>query len=458
VSTGLAQQAAEQEPNDSATQAQRIVAGQHLDARLSTTADTDWYSFSLTAPQQVNLRAIPANTTLPWAPRDTLVAIYDRGGERRLAWNERCGGTHSDCGVTLPAGDYTCLVALQPTGSPGDYQLEFVSHAPRAIDVTEGPEPNDNQALGGTPTPFRLGDTLSGEIEPSDDADWFVFELTRPGIVQAACLDDGGIPQLDNTRLQLWRETSPGLWSALSTPSFTRNSHRVLDLMHTMNLPAANSLPAGRYAIQVDANQSTPNGTAPWDYRRVGKYALRTALIDLPGDLTGLGPTHEGPEPDNTAATATPLALGNDAIGGISDHGDTDWYRFEITAPTTIGATAEGFAPDAVAVTSVRLCDEAGNALASGTATSTAHGRLVHTLAAPGVYYLEVKGRLFSDTGGYVLHTGSCAPLYLASPPRPAPETRPEAAEAAQARRPAKVKAADASTDNRSNRLTVPPR
>ena len=57
----------------------------------------------------------------------------------------------------------------------------------------------------------------------------------------------------------------------------------------------------GRYAIQVDANQATPTGTAPWEYRRAGKYALRTALIDLPGD----GPTRERPEPNDAAATAT---------------------------------------------------------------------------------------------------------------------------------------------------------
>jgi len=442
-----AQNATEVEPNDAAGQAQRIVPGQSLDACLSTTADTDWFAFTLAVPQQVNLRAIAANTALPWAPRNTLVAIYDRAGSHRLAWNERSAGTHSDCGVTLPAGDYTCLVALQPTGSPGDYVLEFVTQPPRPVQVQEGPEPNDNPTLGGTPTPFRLGDTIAGEVEPAGDADWYVFELTRPGIVQAVCLDDGGVPQLDNTRLQLWRETSPGLWSALSTPSFTRNSHRVFGLMHTTNLPAANALAAGRYAIQVDANQATPTGTAPWEYRRAGKYALRTALIDLPGD----GPTRERPEPNDAAATATPLALGDDAIGCIDDHGDADWYRLEILVPTTIGATAAGLAPDPVVVTSLRLCDQDGRALASGTATSRAHGRLVTTLAEPGVYFLEVRGRLFSDTGNYVLHTGSCTPLHLAAPPRRDQGAPARAAEATQRTPAGKAKATDASTDNRSN-------
>ena len=64
-----AQNATEVEPNDAAGQAQRIVPGQSLDACLSTTADTDWFAFTLAVPQQVNLRAIAANTALPQPPK-----------------------------------------------------------------------------------------------------------------------------------------------------------------------------------------------------------------------------------------------------------------------------------------------------------------------------------------------------------------------------------------------------
>jgi len=412
-----AQRVVEVEPNDLASQAQTLTPGRIVHAQLSTTADVDWYAFSLPCAQQVNVRALPADAApadaAGRAARDTLVAIYDGSGETRLAWNDRSNGAHSDCGVTLPAGDYTCLVALKPTGAPGDYVVELLAREVRPIEVGEGPEPNDNPAHGGTPMPITLGCTIGGEIADAGDADWFTFVLERPGIVQVVCLDDGGVPQLDNTRLQFWRETSPGLWSAFGIPSFVRTSHRAFDLSHTTNLPAGNYLMPGHYAIQVDANTSTPTGSAPWNYHKVGKYALRTGCIELPG----LGPTAETAEPNGTAGRATPFSLGQDARGTIDDHGDTDWYRFEIDEPTTLGATAEGVGGHAVPVTSVRLWSDTGTALASGTGTSTAHGKLVHTLAQPGVYFLEVKGRRFSDTGSYVLHTGSCRPLHLVVPP-----------------------------------------
>lgn len=408
-----AQDVVETEPNDGAGAAQRIEVGTRVRARLATTADVDWYAFTLADPQQVHLLA--RSVAAPGqGQHGVMIAVYDHGGLERLAWNERAGSQLSDCGVTLPAGDYRCVVTTKPSGSAGDYQLEFSACPPRRIAVVERAEPNDNPALGGTPTAFSLGDTVAGEIQTVGDVDWFVFELEHPGIVQVLCLDDGSAPQLDNTRLQFWRENDGKLWSSFGVPSFVRTGHRVLDLVHTTNLPAGNFLQPGHYAIQVDANTPTPAGTAPWDYRKVGKYALRTALIELPGR----GPVGEGPEPNDAAANATPLTLGCDATGHIDGHGDKDWYRIEVDAPTTIGATAEGIGDTPMSVTSVRLWEAAGGSLASGTGTAFAHGKLVHTVTRPGVYFLEVRGRLFQDVGGYVLHTGSCQPLDRDAMPR----------------------------------------
>jgi hypothetical protein len=405
---------AEREPNDTPAQAQRIVPGAAVAARLSSTADVDWYVFTLTEPAQVSLRA--STGSLPWqAPRDVLVALYDARGVDRLAWDERSEGACSDCGVTVPAGTYTCLVAMPATGNPGIYTLEFAARPPRPIDVPEAPEPNDHPAFGGAPTAIRLGDTVAGELATADDVDWFTFALTGRGIVHVVCHDDGGVPQLDSTRLQLWRRTPTGAWSPLGTTSYLRTSHRAFDPLHTTNLPGGNYLGPGHYAIQVDANTSTPVGTAPWHYRKQGHYALRTAWIEF----TGRGPVGAGGESNDSARTAAPLTLGEDAVGAIGADGEADWYRFEVTQPTTIGATAEGEGPHPVRVTSLRLWSADGGALASGTGTSSAHGQLIHTLAVAGSYFLEVRGRLFADTGGYRLRTGACQPLHLPTPPRP---------------------------------------
>ena len=43
---------------------------------------------------------------------DTFVAIYDAAGATRLAWDDNSDGSHSDCGVTLPAGTSAITVVL----------------------------------------------------------------------------------------------------------------------------------------------------------------------------------------------------------------------------------------------------------------------------------------------------------------------------------------------------------
>lgn len=424
-----AQTAAEREPNDRPTLAQRLDADAHVAGTLASTADVDWYAFTLREPRRVQVRIVAA--TLPWQPpRQGLVALYDAAGHERLAWNERADGQHNDCGLTLPAGDYTCLVAMQPIGSPGAYELVLQAAPPRAIDVHEAPEPNDDPALGGAPTPFALGATLGGAIDAPGDSDWWTFELDAPALAQVLCLDDGGPPQLDDTRLRFWSESAPGLWSPLGAPGHTRHSHRVLVVAPTVELPAANLLPPGRYAVQVDADTPTPVGTAPWDYRKVGRYALRTAVIPLPGH----GPRAEADEPNDEAKTATAIVLGDDAHGSIAGDGDADWYRFRIAAPAIVAATAEGRGDEPLSIASVRLWSAAGVALASGTGSPTAHGRLVHTLTEPGAYFLEVRGRLFADRGDYVLHTGTATPLHQ-GPDGPSPaSTAARPAEAATER------------------------
>ncbi|MBX3464506.1 MAG: PPC domain-containing protein [Planctomycetes bacterium] len=406
AAAGAAQAATEHEPNDTVDRAQRVLPGTRLHGQLATSSDVDWFAFAIDEPRQVSLRVW--TECMPWqAQREALVAIYDRHGHERLAWDERSDGPGSDCGVTLPAGSYTCLVAMKPNGIAGDYVLDFEIAAPRAIDVHEGQEPNDHPSFGGAPVPMRIGDTVAGVLATPDDVDWFTFELSGPGLVQVVCHDDGGVPQLDDTRLQLWRETTPGTWSLLGLPGWMRTSHRVLDLTPMNHLPLGNHLAPGRYAIQVDANTSTPMGPGPWDYRKVGHYALRTAWIGFPGH----GPVHEAAEPNDRAAAATPLVLGDDAIGNLDGAGDADWYRIVVEAPTTVGATAVGIGPAPVRVTSLRLLGAAGQTVGSGSGTATAHDQLVCTLAEPGTYFLEVRGRASADIGGYRLHTGACSPL-----------------------------------------------
>lgn len=398
-----AQRVPEVEPNDTVAQAQSLIPGLHVECNLAA-GEQDWFAFTLAAPGQVHLRTSGNFAVNPAV--DTQVAIYDAAGLVRLAWDDRSSGQQSDCGVTLDPGSYTVLVMGKLATTTGDYGLDCVVLPVTAIDTVEGPEPNGDPALGGTPTPVTLGDTVAGELTSTSDVDWYSFTLTGRAVVQAICYDDGGVPQLDNTKLAFYQEIAPGVWATFGTSSFISTSHRAFNLNHPTTLAA------GTYMIEVSSATTTATGTPPWDYTKVGKYSLRTRLIEMPGAATWL----ETPEPNNTPATAAFLTLGDQATGNISGMNEGDWYGFAVGPATTVVAMSDDFGLTPITDTTVRLLDAAGNVLASASSGGpNSHGRLIYTIREPGFYYFEVAGGLFAATGDYVLYTGGVGAMFVAS-------------------------------------------
>ncbi|MFY9341138.1 MAG: hypothetical protein WAT39_01525 [Planctomycetota bacterium] len=404
-----AQKIAEVEPNDTAATAQPIVPGNHITASYATAADEDWFSFTLTAPGQVHLHTVATGTLALGTSRDNRIAFYDATGTTRLAWNDGAVGSMADCGVTLPAGSYTARVALK-TGTAGTYDLDLYVLPQNPIGTVEGPEPN---GATGTPTSFTPGATLEGELiapAPTDE-DYWQFTLTGRSIVLAATYDDSGVPQADNLALR-FHTGLPGAWTALGTSDATNSaSHRITTLAHP------GMLLAGTYAIAVKGG-TVAAGTAPWDYTKLGKYALRTALIDMNGANT----TTEGAEPNNTTTTpAGSFNLGDDLTGNTTGSLDEDWFLFVVPGPTTIGAMAEGTGATPLAGSSLRLYDSAGTLMTSASGSATSHGKLVYTIERPGIYFLSIAGPTVAVTGNYLLHTGGCTPLYVSNSTRVEP-------------------------------------
>jgi hypothetical protein len=398
-----AQRQFEVEPNDSVLQAQAIAAGQHMVANL-TPGDQDWFSFTLAAAAEIHLATSGNYTVNPSV--DTVVFLYDAAGTTRLAWNDNQRGNHSDCGVNLPAGSYTCLVTGKLATTTGAYGLDFIVLPPAIVTATEGAEPNgDPGVAGNVPTPIVLGGTFTGELATSADTDWFTFTLAGRAVVQAIVYDDGGVPQLDTTTIRFYSEISPGMFAPTGTSSSLTTSHRALNLGHTTTLPA------GNYAIEI-AVGSAAAGTAPLYYNRVGKYGVRTALVDMPGTNTVI----EAPEPNDTPATAAPLVLGDTAVGFCSGSNEADWYQIVVTAPTTIAVMSDNGTPAPITDTTVGLYDINGTFITSASSGGpSSHGRLIYTIPQGGIYYISVAGGLFAATGDYVLYTGGTSPMTVSS-------------------------------------------
>jgi hypothetical protein len=400
VSPALSQRVAEIEPNDTSAQAQPLTAGMHVAANL-VAGENDWFRFTLAAPARVHLRTSGNfNGTLGV---DTFVAIYDPIGGSRLAWDDNSDGSHSDCGVVLAAGNYTVLVAGKLAATAGDYGLDFAALPIEPIDTNEGAEPNGSPATGGVPTPITLGDVVAGELPVANDVDWFTFSLTNLAIVQAIAFDDGGTPQLDQTRLQLHQETSPGIWSPFGTVGQNSNSHRAFNLGH------GGMLSPGNYALEVSSATATATGSAPWNYTKTGRYALRTSVIALPGNFT----VGEAAEPNASPTNTTTLGLGNDALGSIAGNADGDWFAFTINGPTTIGAMCEtGSAPGCTG-TSLSVFDANGVLVTLAVGGANTHARLIATLRTPGTYFIEVAGGSIGSFGNYRLHLGGTDAMFV---------------------------------------------
>jgi hypothetical protein len=410
TATLAAQKVAEIEPNDTAATAMPIAHGMHIAASYASAADEDWFSFTLSAPGQVHLHTVATGTLSLGTSRDNRIAFYDASGATRLAWNDAAVGTMADCGVTLPAGTYTARVGLK-AGAAGTYDLDFYVLPVRVIDTAEGPEPNGDT---GIPTAFTPGNTLEGELvaaTPADE-DYWTFAVATRGIAIAGSYDDGGVPQLDNLALRFYAG-APGAWTGLGLGDASNTqSHRVTTLTHP------GMLTAGTYAIGVRQGTAAV-GTAPWDFTKVGKYSLRTGLIDLPDSTV----VTEGVEPNNTPATlAGVLNLGGAALGNSTGSLDQDWYLIAVAGPTTIGAMAEGTGAAPLAGSTVRLWDSTGTvSLASGSGNATTHGKLVFTIERAGLYHISIQGPTTTVTGDYLLHVGGCAPLHLSPTTRVEP-------------------------------------
>jgi hypothetical protein len=277
------------------------------------------------------------------------------------------------------------------------------------VQTVEAVESNGDPALGGLPTPIALGDTFTGDLSSSTDSDWYTFTLTGRAIVQAAVYDDGGVPQLDSTKIQLYRETMPGTgtYAAYGTSSTLATSHRALNLNHP------ETLPAGNYAFEITVGSALP-GTAPLNYNLVGKYGVRTLLLAMPGTNT----VSESVEPNTSPATAAYLNLGDYAIGNCSGQNEGDWYGFVVNGPTTVAAMADNWGPTAITDTTVRLYDGNGTLItsqSSGGPAGTSHGRLIFTVPQAGIYFFEVSGGLFAATGDYILYTAGANPMFAAA-------------------------------------------
>lgn len=147
---------------------------------------------------------------------------------------------------------------------------------------------------------------------------------------------------------------------------------------------------------------------------RAASIALLLAVPALPQAVP------EAPEPNDTIATATLLAIGREAFGTLTTSTDSDWFRLTLTATANLRLESGPGVGNQVGDTVLTLLDATGAPLRSNDqgAETGYYARLDVNGLAAGTYYVAVEcGTAAVTPGSYTLDARAAAPVALPAPP-----------------------------------------
>ncbi len=128
----------------------------------------------------------------------------------------------------------------------------------------------------------------------------------------------------------------------------------------------------------------------------------------------------EGAEPNASVATATVLPIGREALGGLANAADSDWWRVVLVATRDLRLETGPGVTTEIGDTRLVLLDGSGSPLAAND-DGVGCGRYsrLHVRALPaGTYHVAVEAGAFAATSGsYVLDVRASVPTTFAVPP-----------------------------------------
>jgi hypothetical protein len=338
------------EPNDSFDQATPVALGDRVAAAIGTAGDVDWFTFTAAAGQhlridlEVDEGASPLDAELIlYGPSRTVVAAADdvAGLDPRLRQ------------FTADAGAYWVEVrdVRAAGGSAYTYALNLTT-SNLAVGEPNGSADNATLAAVGSEIAAELG---------SADVDWYrVAVVAGEAFRVSASAPEGSATRpilrlyQPDTRLDL--TTGPAAESRLSAVAVNRG-----DLLVAVSSQAGGE---GPYLLTVDHDHGADDA-----------------------------------EPNDTAATATELIVGDPAFGTIGQAGDGDIFRITVAAGQRltfdVDAEVDGAELDAELTL---LASDGGTVLAANDDTDGLDPRLTHTFREAGTYYLKVID-LFREGG-----------------------------------------------------------
>ena len=171
---------AESEPNDNVATADSVALGDQATGVVNPAGDVDTWSVDLVAGQLFSVDVDAADTG---SPLDATLALLAPDGRTLLSFNDDFDGFDSRISYFIPASGryYVMIRAFGAAGAPElTYAINFGKVACPLVGAEQ--EPNGTPA---TASPAAIGDSVSGEICPTDDSpagdvDYWAF-MARAG-------------------------------------------------------------------------------------------------------------------------------------------------------------------------------------------------------------------------------------------------------------------------------------
>ncbi|MEO0480438.1 MAG: pre-peptidase C-terminal domain-containing protein [Planctomycetota bacterium] len=269
--------------------------------------------------------------------------------------------------------------------------LPSLSPTASIVPVPEGPEPNtDPNGIfpNSVPTPFMCTDLGAGAVFPVLDSDWWSITQPETGRFVALCGpgSSAGVGAIDDPVLTL--RDSSGAVILIIDDSPGRGRFSAIDM----------DLAAGDYFLEV-----TGFGNV-----RTGNYSL-DVLCGAPDPVSADSVNVlERFGQNDSVATATAADCDDVCGGTVESPADTDWFRFEVSAPGPLfGSTFAGSGANPIADTVLTLRDASGNVLQTVDDFAGIQLAVIFANVTAGTYFWEVAGGS-GDTGSYRLEM-TCA-------------------------------------------------
>jgi Zn-dependent metalloprotease len=414
-----------------------------LATRVGTGTDTDSFTISLDANQRLSAILTPASGTV-LVP---VVTILDAGGATVGTATGTAGNAVTATAGILTAGTYTVRVSGSG-GSTGEYGLRLLLNASGEGEQYGGtannttataqslatllvtPTPGVSVAsvvgvAGGTPTETEANGTTGTANDMTGNfaavVGSGVYHMSWTGAVGAAADADYfnlGTFQAGDVLTIAMTGTGGGAGTLTDAYVELRNASNGIVAEDDDNGPATDSLiqrftitTAGTYYIRARSFSSTATGTY-----RIGVRLENTGTAPATG-----GTFAAETESNNTLATANNASgswrqvTARSLVGGTITAGDTDFFRYTLTAGdrfTVRGVGGSGFLP------TVALLNAAGTVLQTADGSVADESAILgYVIPTTGTYYVRVTAS--SGTGSYTfegLQSGIAPPTAPATP------------------------------------------